>query len=336
MVLVLGVGYALTRWPSNANAFSANSQNSSSKITKTTSTKPLDTVSSSEVAVQIAKIAALEESTAVINKSDSEKAELSVPIDQVSIVNKPQVISTGLKSKKDIKTYTTAEGDTITSVASKFAVTEDTIRYSNDLSGDAIPAQTKLKISPVNGLVYTVKEGDTPDTLAAKYQANREQLIAFNDAELKGGFTNGEEIVIPDAVQPIVRSSRSGQPNMALSNSSSSLGRPPQWGGNGYDYGYCTWYVANRRPVPTNWGNANTWDEGARAAGMVVSKNPIPGSILQDEGSLYGTYHVAYVEAVYPDGSIKVSEMNVRGWNKESSQVWSAEAYKRANIDFIY
>jgi surface antigen len=68
------------------------------------------------------------------------------------------------------------------------------------------------------------------------------------------------------------------------------------------------------------WGHATTWDDaarsaGAQAAGVRLYSQPAPGRIAQWEAGYNGgaaTYgHVAYVAAVYSDGSILVEEYNV-------------------------
>ena len=83
--------------------------------------------------------------------------------------------------------------------------------------------------------------------------------------------------------------------------------------GGPYGAGQCTqwaWYKwqQNGRTVPTNWGNANTWAAMAAASGYQVDHSPAPGAIIQSGSGWYG--HVGYVEAVNPDGSIVISEMN--------------------------
>ena len=93
-------------------------------------------------------------------------------------------------------------------------------------------------------------------------------------------------------------------------------------GYNGYDYGYCTWYAAGRVPVPSNWGNANTWDNLARVSGWNVSGTPRVGAVAQTNRGYYG--HVAVVEAVSPDGTmIKYSDMNgLAGFNRVGYSGW--------------
>ena len=56
-----------------------------------------------------------------------------------------------------------------------------------------------------------------------------------------------------------------------------------------------------------NWGNANTWDNNARAAGYAVNSTPAVGALAQTDAGPFG--HVAVVEAI--EGSnVVVSEMN--------------------------
>jgi len=93
---------------------------------------------------------------------------------------------------------------------------------------------------------------------------------------------------------------------------------PAAWNGAGpwpnhFSYGYCTWYVANRRYVPW-YGNAIDWWPNARPYGYAEGQQPRVGAIMVTRESGYG--HVAYVEAVNGDGSWTVSEMNYTGWDQ--------------------
>lgn len=74
---------------------------------------------------------------------------------------------------------------------------------------------------------------------------------------------------------------------------------------------YTAWKVsASGRHMP-NWGgrgNANQWDDNARAAGIPVDSNPRVGDVAVRNRGTYG--HVMYVEAVNSDGSIDISQYN--------------------------
>lgn len=85
--------------------------------------------------------------------------------------------------------------------------------------------------------------------------------------------------------------------------------------GNLYDYGYCTWYVKNRRPdIPNNWGDAWEWLGNAQAIGWATGSIPKAGAVGQTTSG--GLGHVVYVESVNDDGTVNISEMNSVGWNQ--------------------
>lgn len=273
---------------------------------------PLDQLSSTDIAVNVARSVNLPESVAVTNQSDSAAIMNEVAAADTAVVAKPQVIATSAKSASEIKTYIVVLGDTVSSIAAKFNVTSDSIRWSNGLNGEAVRVGTELVIPPANGIVYTVRPGDTADSLAQRFKASKDQIIAFNDAEL-AGLVVGKRIVIPNG--QVVAS--------VASYRYSGIGSfSPAYGYNGYDRGWCTWYVANRISVPTNWGNANTWDDRARLSGWTVSGTPQPGAVAQSNRGSMG--HVAVVEAVSPDGTmIKYSDMNgIAGFNRVGYSDW--------------
>lgn len=283
---------------------------------------PLDQVSSADIAVNIARMSALPEATAIVNQADSVNTELMLAPASTSIVEKPQIVATALKSKKDIRTYVTVAGDTVTSIATQFGVTSDSVRWSNNLASNSVNAGQTLYIPPVTGIVHVVAAGDTPDTLAAKFKASKDAIIVSNDAELVG-LKVGERILIPDGVQP------APVVNTRVAVSGFGWGSAPVYGYNGYTYGYCTWYVANKVTVPANWGNANTWDNRAALSGWIVSSVPRVGAIGQTDRGSEG--HVAVITAVSEDGTmIKYSDMNgIAGWGREGFSDWvSAVKYE--------
>ncbi len=277
---------------------------------------PMDQVSSADIAVNVARMSGLQESPKIAEDADSVDVELTLPPASTSIVAKPQIVATALKSKKDIRTYITVEGDTVTTIATKFGVTSDSVRWSNNLSTNTVPAGQTLYIPPENGIVYVVKAGDTADSLATKYKASKDELVATNDAELSA-FKVGERILIPNGIIETVVT-----PTARVANAGFGWGSGPVYGDNLYTYGYCTWYVANRIRVPNNWGNANTWDNRAAASGWIVSSIPRVGAVGQTDRGSEG--HVAVVEAVSEDGTmIKYSDMNgLAGWGSVGRSDW--------------
>lgn len=322
---VLGtVAYFVTQNP-NASKSAAIAPTLSSNSDTPEISNPLDQLSSANIALTVARMNNLPEATAITNQADSQASELTFAPASEAAVSKPQVVTTALKSKADIKTYKTVDGDSISAVATKFGVTSDSIRWSNNLTGDVVTAGIDLTIPPVTGIVHTVAAGDTPESLATKFKANKDQIIAFNDAEING-LKVGEKIIVPNGtITPIVPISARTVARNAVTPTRTAgfaFGSAPMYGSNGYDYGYCTWYVANKISVPSNWGNANTWDNYAPGSGWIVSRTPVAGAIGQTNRGAEG--HVAVIEAVSDDGQmIKYSDMNgLAGWGRAGYSDW--------------
>lgn len=280
----------------------------SSSTSTAANANPLDQVSSADVALTVARMTALPETTAAANQAQSEAADIAIAANSDNVITKPQIITTAQKSVANIQYYTTLSGDSLQSLASKFGVTSDSIVWSNNLTSATLAPGTKLVIPPVNGVVYTVVAGDTPASLAAKFQSNQADIIAFNNAEI-GGLTPGEQIVIPNGVMPSSAAAVGGD------NGSSFPwgGDGPVYGlGNGYDWGNCTYYVASQIPVPNNWGNASTWAYYAALSGWNVSGVPTVGSIAQTGDAAGGEGHVGIVRAVNGN-QVEVQDMNNYG-----------------------
>lgn len=291
---------------------------SSVNATAAAAPNPLDQLSSAQIALTAAQTAGMQELTSVRNQADSDSLTLNVvPNDSIAVA-KPQLVATAQKSKQDIRQYTAVAGDTVDSLSTKFGVSAESIKWSNSLASNSVTVGAKLAIPPVNGIVYTVKAGDTPASLATKYQADSNQIIAYNDAEING-LRPGEQVIIPNGrvAAPVVSYGYYAPSRLSFSSFT------PAYGGNGYDYGYCTWYVANKLAVPANWGNANTWDNYASLSGWTVSSTPIAGAIAQSDRGFEG--HVGIVEAVSEDGTmIKYSDMNgVAGWGRVGYSDWT-------------
>jgi surface antigen len=97
--------------------------------------------------------------------------------------------------------------------------------------------------------------------------------------------------------------------------------------GNSYARGQCTWYVAGRRPVPSNWGNAVSWYSRAQTAGWAVGTTPAIAAIAWTPQGYYG--HVALVEDVDAQtGQVLISEMNYLGSYKLDKRWVPATTFK--------
>jgi surface antigen len=296
----------------------------------------VDQLQAAELAAATAQVAGLSVTSNVTNLSITLGAKSQLAQVSDTVLSKPQIVQSGT-GQRGITEYTIVAGDNAQSVADRFGISKQTVKWANSLVNDALTPGSKLSIPGVDGVVYTVKDGDTLDTIAAKYSTPKERILTYNDLELSG-ISSGQRIVLPDGVLPTnERPEATQRPATRSSGSSISYYANASAVGNRYDYGYCTWYAYNRRaelgrPVGSFWGNASTWAGFARASGYLVNNSPEVGAVMQDSYSAGGYGHVAVVESIGADGSITISEMNYAGWNVKSYRTLDAGAASRYNF----
>lgn len=108
--------------------------------------------------------------------------------------------------RDEIIPYTVQKGDTISSIAQKFGVSEDTIKWENELDSDAITIGDTLSILPVTGVAHKVAAGDTIYSIAKKYDINAQGIadFPFNDFANPQTFSlvTGQIVIVPDGVKP--------------------------------------------------------------------------------------------------------------------------------------
>ena len=116
----------------------------------------------------------------------------------------------------------------------------------------------------------------------------------------------------------------------AVSTDVQGLYEGPEIAGDTYAWGNCTYWAYALRlkygdPIPTTWGNANTWDDRAEADGYLVDHTPAVGAVYQTDAGALG--HVAYVSAVDSvTGDWTISEMNVDGLDVVDTRTFKAGA----------
>lgn len=106
--------------------------------------------------------------------------------------------------KPVITNYVVKKGDTLSSIASQFSISTNTILWANDLNKKSvIHVGQKLTILPVSGIVYTVAKGNTLGGIAQKFDASVEEIISFNDLEENKTIRAGMKLIIPNAELPV-------------------------------------------------------------------------------------------------------------------------------------
>lgn len=103
--------------------------------------------------------------------------------------------------------YKVKSGDTLSTVADRFGISENTIRWANDISDDYLKKGEELLILPTTGVLYYVEKGDTPSSIAALHNADVEKLMRFNKIEDSSNLKPGDKLIIPGGEKPTISSS---------------------------------------------------------------------------------------------------------------------------------
>lgn len=131
----------------------------------------------------------------------SYEALASISEDDLTTVTDPSD-----KPRFEILDYEVMKGDTLASIADKFGITVDTIKWANSLKSDSLMPGQSLRIPPVTGIVQKVNPGDTVYSLAKKYKSDAQKIVNFpaNDfSDLDTFALNvGQTLFIPDGVMP--------------------------------------------------------------------------------------------------------------------------------------
>lgn len=225
------------------------------------------------------------------------------------------------KPRSDVVSYTVREGDTLTSIAEKFDVSADTVRWANPkVDWKRIKPGDVIEIPPVTGVVYKVRSGDTIYSIAEKFDASAQGVVdfpfnTFSDDETFA-LVVGQTLFVPDGVMPDATSAPSVFANVLTPDAGSvSATGSFVWPGYGRLTQSFRWYhpgvdIANKsggailaadagRVVAAGWvssgyGNHVVIDHGngyqtlyahmARVS-VVVGQSVARGSVLGDMGS---------------------------------------------------
>ncbi len=134
----------------------------------------------------------------------------------------------------EVVKYTVEKGDTVSSIAKKFGISEDTIRWANDKTGDSLSIGEELDILPVTGIAHKVSSGESVYTIAKKYDTNPQKIVdwQFNEFANAETFTlvAGQILIVPDGIKP------SAQPLYVAKRQVQVVSGPVPVAGGGFTY----------------------------------------------------------------------------------------------------
>lgn len=109
------------------------------------------------------------------------------------------------RPRSEIVTYKVVGGDTLSTVAEKYQVSTDTIKWANSMGdSDALVPGQELKIPPITGVIHQVKAGDTLASVAKSYSADAQSIadFPFNYVDDTLEISPGETIFVPNGSIP--------------------------------------------------------------------------------------------------------------------------------------
>ena len=264
-----------------------------------------------------------------------------VSLGRYGTIIKPVSIPTSAPISHQPFMITVAAGESLKTIAARYHVSVAEVRWSNAnlYATDQLATGDQIVIPPVHGIVVTTKASDTVTSLATKYQVDPQAIIDFNRLRTST-LTSGITLVIPGGVGGAF------PPPPALWQILGQQNRPSAafpvkvlpyvlgpYINNRFPVGWCTYYVATKRNVTWN-GDAGYWYQNAAAQGYAVGPTPKVGAIMVAWESWAG--HAAYVEAVNPDGSWVVTEMNWVAFNVIDQRTIKPGQLGSKLVGFIY
>lgn len=175
------------------------------------------------------------------------------------------------KPRDQVIEYQVREGDTLSTIAQKFGVSVDTVKWANDIKRDSLSIDQKLNIPPVTGLVHKVREGETVYSIAKKYKTDAQKIVnfPFNDfSDLETFALNiGQTLVVPDGVVTTARA-------IAIPSAPVIVGGTGQfqWPTNGSISQYPIWYHM----------------------AVDIANNSAPGIVAADSGTVVTVEYLRY------------------------------------------
>lgn len=138
----------------------------------------------------------------------SSLSNLNVSTEKQSIIVGEDVFQTkeSDKPRDKVLDYIVEKGDTLSTIAKKFGISVETIKWVNNLSSDDLTIGDELKILPVTGIWHKVSKGETVYTIAKKLNTNPQQIVdfPFNDFANPETFSlvEGQMLIVPDGIKP--------------------------------------------------------------------------------------------------------------------------------------
>lgn len=224
------------------------------------------------------------------------------------------------KPRSEVVEYEVGSGDTLSSVAKKFGISTDTLKWANDLKNEnQLQTGDILKILPVTGVAHKVKSGETLESIAKKYKAEAQGIVDFpfngvpDDFKLKAG----QSLVVPDGVIEQAAPVRRSQPQFIAQGPSSPVfnalgGGKFVWPTAGGITQYYAWYHPGIDIPNKSAPGISAADGGVVAVAGWPDNMGYGNRIVIDHGNGYKSLY-AHLSNVYVSSGQNVSRGQIIG-----------------------
>ena len=237
---------------------------------------------------------------------------ISSPNSKESIIVSSDVFQTikSTRPRDKIIDYTVEKGDTLSTIAEKFDISTETVRWANDLSNDNITVGDSLRILPVTGIAYKVAKGDSVYSIAKKLDSDPQKIVdfPFNDFANPETFSlvEGQILIVPDGVKPQEQPTFKRQVYIASG--------PVSFSGLGF-----TWPVHGIISQFASWYHMGLDIATAYGTPIVSAQNGVVENVI------VGTWDSGYGTNVYVrNGDVETHYAHMSGVNVSAGQAVSA------------
>lgn len=223
------------------------------------------------------------------------------------------------KPRDKVLDYEVKEGDTISSVANEFAVSEETILWENSLTAKSkIKPGDTLRVLPVSGVGHKVKQGDTVYSVAKIYRANAQAILdfPFNNVGDDFAVTTGDVLIVPDGAPP---EKAKPAPTQYLAKGQqqkygvADLGSTQfGWPATGLMAQYYSWYHPGLDISNISGGPIRAAASGTVSIAGWPDNSGYGNRVILDNGNGYTTLY-AHMSAIYVSPGQKIAKGEVLG-----------------------
>ncbi|MCX6701879.1 MAG: M23 family metallopeptidase [Candidatus Zambryskibacteria bacterium] len=151
-----------------------------------------------EIQPNLQNMALLQAAISPNQNSLGTKEEITI-VDGTSLLPDTQKLAdTKTINEEQISIYVVRKGDTLPAIAKMFGVSDNTIRWGNNISGSTITVGQTLVILPISGVQHVVKSGDTLQSIAKLHKGDLDEILQYNNLSKNSKLAIGDIIVVPD------------------------------------------------------------------------------------------------------------------------------------------